>query len=75
MEKLEKLAAETKFTVYSRRATLAVTAAAAVLVAAALSLFAAGECVCVRQVCVYNYSPQVSACVCDRCACTTIRHR
>ena len=41
MEKLEKLAAETKFSVYSRRLTLAVTGAATVLIICVLSLFAA----------------------------------
>ncbi len=41
MEKLEQLAAETKFSVYSRRTTLIVTAGATVLIVCVLSLFAA----------------------------------
>ena len=41
MEKLEKLAAETKFSVYSRRVTLVVTGAATILIICVLSLFAA----------------------------------
>ena len=41
MEKLEKLAAETKFSVYSRRVTLVVTGVATILIICVLSLFAA----------------------------------
>ena len=41
MEKLEKLAAETKFSVYSRRVTLVITGVATILIICVLSLFAA----------------------------------
>ena len=41
MEKLEKLAAETKFSVYSRRVTLVATGVATILIICVLSLFAA----------------------------------
>ena len=41
MEKLEKLAAETKFSVYSRRVTIVVTGVATILIICVLSLFAA----------------------------------